>query len=226
MRLLVVAATAAEITPLLAAVAPLEPIRPRLSRGRHAGREIDVVITGVGMVPTAALVGRMLALETYDVALNFGLCGTFDQELELGSVVNVVSDRLSEAGAEDGEQFLTLQEMGLVGPSEFPYQDGALFNRLPPDNPVLERLPAVRGITVNTVHGHEASIDAVVARYQPQVESMEGAAFLFACLVSGVPCAQVRAVSNLVERRNRDAWRIAPAIHALNEAALAVVAAS
>ena len=62
MRLLIVAATAAEITPFLAAVTPLEPIRPRLSRGRHTGREIDVVITGVGMVPTAAWVARIVAL--------------------------------------------------------------------------------------------------------------------------------------------------------------------
>jgi futalosine hydrolase len=226
MRILAVAATAAEITPFLSAIAPLEPIRPRLSRGRHTGREIDVVITGVGMVPTAVWVARVLAQETYDLALNFGLCGTFDPSLALGQVVHVVSDRLSEVGAEDGDRFLTLHELGLASPTEFPYHDGALLNRLPPHNPVLARLPAVRGITVNTVHGHEASIAAVVERCQPQVESMEGAAFLFACLVSGVPCAQVRGVSNLVERRNRDAWRIGPAIQALNEAALAVVAAS
>ena len=226
MRVLIVAATAAEITPFLSAVAPLEPIRPRLSRGCHAGREIDVVITGVGMVPTAAWVSRTLAHESYDLAFNFGLCGTFEHGLGLGQVVHVVSDRLSEVGAEDGDRFLTLHELSLAGPNEFPYLDGALVNRLPPDNPVLARLPAVRGITVNTVHGHESSIDAVVARCQPQVESMEGAAFLFACLVSGVPCAQVRAVSNVVERRNRDAWRIGPAIQALNETALAIVASS
>ena len=33
---------------------------------------------------------------------------------------------------------------------------------------------------------------------------MEGAAFMYACLIQGVPFAQVRAVSNIVERRNRD----------------------
>ena len=226
MRLLNVAATAEEITPLLSAVAPLEPVGPRLSRGRHAERQIDVVITGVGMDPTAAWVGRVLAQETYDLALDFGLCGTFDPAIGLGQVVHVTSDRLSEVGAEDGDRFLTVHDLGLAGLHEFPYQDGALVNRLPPDNPVLARLPAVRGITVNTVHGHEASIARVVAGYQPQVESMEGAAFLFACLVSGVPCAQVRAVSNVVERRNRNAWQIGPAVQALNETALSLLASS
>lgn len=226
MRLLIAAATAAEITPLLSAVAPLKPLLPRLSRGHYAGHEIDVLITGVGMVPTAAWLGRVLARETYDLALNFGLCGAFDAALALGQVVHVVSDGLSEVGAEDGERFLSLHELGLSGPDEFPYHDGVIVNRLAPENPVLARLPTVRGITVNTVHGHEASIARVVERHQPQVESMEGAAFLFTCLVSGVPCAQVRAVSNVVERRNREAWRIGAAIEALNTTALSLLAAS
>jgi futalosine hydrolase len=45
--------------------------------------------------------------------------------------------------------------------------------------------------------------------------SMEGAAFMYSCLVAGVPFAQVRAVSNAVERRNRGAWKIDEAIDAL-----------
>jgi futalosine hydrolase len=226
MRVLIVSATSAEITPFLTALAPLNPLRPRLWRGCHAGREVDVLVTGVGMVPTAAWVARTIAQESYDLAIDLGLCGSFDPELSVGQVVHVISEHLSEVGAEDGEQFITLQELGLIGADEFPYQGGSLVNRLPPDNPVLAGLPAVRGITVNTVHGHEPSIAAVTARCYPQVESMEGAAFLYACLVGGVPCAQVRAVSNLVERRNRDAWRIGPAVDALNETALALVACS
>ena len=35
---------------------------------------------------------------------------------------------------------------------------------------------------------------------------------MYACLIHGVPFAQVRAVSNVVERRNRDAWKLAEAI--------------
>jgi futalosine hydrolase len=226
MRVLIVAATAAEIAPLLAALAPLEPIRPRLARGRLAGREVDVMITGVGMVPTAVWTARTLAQESYGLTLNLGLCGAFDASLDLGAVVHVVSDRLSEVGAEDGERFLTLEELGLLGLDEFPYQAGALVNRRPPDNPVLARLATVRGITVNTVHGREPSIAVVVARHQPQVESMEGAAFMHACLVAGVPFAQVRSVSNVVERRNREAWRIGPAVQALNDTALSLLASS
>ena len=77
----------------------------------------------------------------------------------------------------------------------------------------------MNGITVNTVHGSERSIAAVTERFQPQVESMEGAAFMYACLIHGLVFAQVRAVSNIVERRNRAAWKIATAIDALGQTA-------
>jgi len=53
-------------------------------------------------------------------------------------------------------------------------------------------------------------------RIQPQLESMEGAAFFYACTQAGVPCLQIRAVSNYVEKRNRDAWQIGLAIKNLN----------
>ena len=87
----------------------------------------------------------------------------------------------------------------------------------------LAALPAVRGITVNTVHGNDRSIADVVARCRPQVESMEGAAFMYACLINDVRFAQVRAVSNIVEKRNRGAWRMADAIRNLGTAALAIL---
>jgi futalosine hydrolase len=119
-------------------------------------------------------------------------------------------------GAEDGELFLTLEDLQLPGESEF-------VNLEPPPNPALERLPAVTGITVNTVHGRERSIAAVAQRFTPQVESMEGAAFMSACLMHNVVFAEVRAVSNFVERRNREAWKMADAIRSLGIAALAIL---
>src|SRR5204863_5282562 len=113
----------------------------------------------------------------YDWVLNAGLCGSFDSALPPGTVVHVVSEQLPEAGAEDGEAFLTLTDLRLLRKDEFPFQEARLVNAAPPTNEVLVRLPRVNGITVNTVHGNDGSIAAVVERCHPQVESMEGAAF-------------------------------------------------
>jgi futalosine hydrolase len=208
-RILIVAATAAELDPCL-------------SRMRATGG-VDILITGVGMVATAVRCAQTLALQKYDFALNLGVCGSFDPSLQPGTTVHVVSDCIAELGAEDGERFVTIQELQLLGNDEFPFRDGRLVNDAPPLNTALRDLRAVHGITVNTVHGNEPSIDTVVRRLQPQVESMEGAAFMYACLVQGVPFAQVRAVSNIVERRNRSAWKLKDAIDNLSATAVAII---
>ena len=123
-----------------------------------------------------------------------------------------MSDRLVELGAEDGDAFLTIQEMALLGDDEFPFTGGRLVNASPPVLGPLSSMRAVNGITVNTVHGNDESIARVTKRFAPEVETMEGAAFMYACLIQDVPFAQVRAVSNAVERRNRAAWKLDEAI--------------
>ena len=223
MRILVVAATSDEIAPLLATLHAEEPSVDRIRTGHFGLHGADVLVTGVGMVATAAWCATALARRTYDLAINAGLCGAFDRSLTLGTVVHVVADRLSELGAEDDERFLTVHDLGLLGRDEPPFRDGAIVNGAPPANAVLHRLPAVTGVTVNTVHGRDASIADVAARFHPQIESMEGAAFMYACAVSGVAYAQIRAVSNIVERRNRESWQIAPAVRALNASVVALL---
>lgn len=223
MQILVVAATAGELAPLVAKLGAASPRGAGLHRYKHAAHTVDVLITGVGMVATAALSSRALAHVPYHLALNVGVCGTFDPALAPGAVVHVVSDRIAELGAEDGDRFLTIQEMNLLGPNEPPYTDGALVNAAPPVNSALSGLPAVRGITVNTVHGNAWSITAVRQRFNPQVETMEGAAFMYACLVQGVAFAQVRGVSNIVETRNREAWKLADAISGVSQTALSIL---
>lgn len=204
MRLLLVCATAAELAPVAS--------RVRM----HHRHQIELLTAGVGMVPTAVRCATTLASGRFDCAINLGVCGSFDPDLLPGVVVHVVRDRLSELGVEDGETFRTLDEIGLA-------DESIVINASPPASGALAALPRVSGITVNTVHGDPASIDSVVRRWQPQVESMEGAAFMFACAAAGVPFAQVRAVSNMVERRNRAAWKMDEAIEHLGNTALSIV---
>jgi len=197
-------------------VAATEPEIPLVKSGRRGPHQVDVLITGVGMVATAARSARRLVETRYDLAFNFGVCGSFDRSIPLGTVVHIVSDRIAELGAEDGDEFLSMGDLGLA-------DESAIANVAPPANAVLRELRAVSGITVNTVHGCEETIASVIERFHPHVESMEGAAFAYACTMSGVPYAQVRAVSNVVERRNRDAWRLDLAIRNLNATALSIL---
>lgn len=202
MRILVVAATDAELAPLAA--------------DNRAHRGVDFLSTGVGMVSTAARVSRALAVDKYDFALNVGLCGSFHSAYGPGVVVHIISDRVSELGAEDGDSFLALDELKLSG-------DQSFLAGLQPTSTALTALPRVAGITVNTVHGNDVSIARAIDSFHADVETMEGAAFMCACLVNKTPFAQVRAVSNMVERRNRAAWKIPEALASLKSAVAAIL---
>ena len=226
MRILLVVATEAEVGVIIERLGRRRRLTDRLSEISSECHDVHLLVTGVGMVATAAWCSRVLAERSYDIAINAGLCGSFVESLVPGTVVHVVADCLAELGAEDGDRFLTLQELGLeemADPADARLGCAELRNAAPPSIAALDRLQQVSAITVNTAHGHERSIAAVVARFHPQVESMEGAAFMYACLMHGVRFTQIRAVSNIVERRNRSAWRVKEAIAALSETVAGVV---
>ncbi|MGI4806054.1 MAG: futalosine hydrolase [Janthinobacterium lividum] len=198
MKILLVAATQAEIQPLL----------------NHFGEQkpFDVLITGVGMVATAYALGKQFAQKKYDLAINLGIAGSFDRTLILGEVVEIEQDTLSEFGAEDGNEFLPIEVLGF-GESTFQ-----------PINPMLLlSTKKVNAVTVNTVHGEEKSIQKITERLNPQLESMEGAAFFYACKNSMVPSLQIRSVSNYVEKRNRENWKIGLAVKNLNDFAVELI---
>ena len=223
MRILVVTATDAEVAPLVASLVPASTRSSRLKSYTHGYRAVDILTTGVGMVATATWCSGVFARERYDLVLNAGVCGSFRPALPPGAVVHVTTDRIADFGAEDGATFLTVQQLQLLNADEFPWTSGRLVNSAPPINEPLQRLPVGDAITVNTVHGDDATIARAVERYNPHVESMEGAAFMYACLVHGVPFAQVRAVSNIVERRNRAGWKLREAVEALGATVLEIV---
>jgi futalosine hydrolase len=221
--LLIVSATNQEILPILNAMAFEKDISPKLKVYRFLGKEVVVLITGVGMVATAFELGKALSRFKFEFVLNLGIAGSFDENIKKGDVVNVVADCFADLGAQDGNEFISLSEMGLMEKDSAIFKNGWLVNEQPTLNPEIEKLSKVIGISVNQVHGEEHAIEKVVKRLNPAIESMEGAAFFYACLSEGVPCAQIRAVSNVVERRNRENWNIPLAISNLNETGLRII---
>jgi len=203
MKLLIVAATLQEIQPLVSAFS-ISSDTAEKDIGKHS---VKVLITGPGMVPTAYSLGSHLAKWSYDLAINVGIAGSFDFNLNLGDVYLVKEDTFAELGAEDGDDFLSFDNLGLGITSQSHHPNPGFQTN---------ELNEVNAITVNKVHGHELSIAKAIARFNPQIESMEGAAFFYACNQSNVPCIQIRAVSNYVERRNREKWEISLAIKNLN----------
>lgn len=220
MRLLIVSATEQEVAPLVKEMRFYGELKPRLKSYEINGKSVDVLTSGVGMTATAARVAKTLAEEKYLAAINVGICGSFDRSIPLGSVVRVTEDCFPELGAEDGFNFLTIEELNLVDPNETPYSNGKVTMKSADVFALLHPFKSCSGITVNRVLGSDSSIAEVVKRWNPQVESMEGAGFYYACGLFGIPSLQLRAVSNYVERRNRESWKIKEAVANLNNTLL------
>ena len=217
MKILIVAATQQEIEPLFS----VDGIKLTVGRSEAIAdipttANCQPLITGVGMVATTFALTRHLVKHEYDLAINLGICGSFDHSLDLGEVVEITNDILAELGAEDDEEFLTIEQLGF-GESEYSATTtvSKVLNQAEIKNDEL-LLKQTYGITVNTVHGNEVSIRKIIDRLNPSVESMEGAAFFYVCRTMGIPCIQIRAVSNYVEKRNRNNWNIGLAVKNLN----------
>ncbi|MEM6878333.1 MAG: futalosine hydrolase [Bacteroidota bacterium] len=188
----------------------------------HKGEtELKVLISGVGLTATAFALGRASNTNPYRLAIQAGIGGAIDRSLALGQLVRVASDRFADLGAEDQDgSLINLQELGFMPEgSNSPFNpDGTLSPMDEKSQASLIDLPYVAGISVNKVHGSTTSIERLREKYPTaQVESMEGAAFFYACNVMGWPALQLRSISNYVEARDKANWTIKEAIASLNE---------
>lgn len=213
MHLLIVSATPFEIAPLRQYLEGTfeEETSNVFTKGEQ---KITLLITGVGMTHTALNLGRFLVIESPDLVINAGIAGSFSKKIELGAVVQVISERFADLGVEEADgRFTDVHEMDLLAANEFPFEKGQLMH---PEGHQFKFLPTANGLTVNKVHGTAASISALKKKYAADIETMEGAAFFLACMTADVSFLAIRSISNFVEPRNRAAWDLPLAIGNLN----------
>lgn len=211
--ILIVAATGMEIQPLR------EVLEQDFMQGTDGvferdGLRVELLITGVGMLLTGIHLMQVLCERAFDLVINVGVAGAFDRSLALGEVVEVVREGFGDLGAQDRDgSFMDVFEMGLLPGDNLFFEDGFLVNKTALLSLALKK---VNGLTVNKVHGESQSIAIVHKKYQPDIETMEGIAFFYVCLLKKIPFVQIRAISNYVEPRNRDNWKMKLAVDNLN----------
>lgn len=223
MKILIVAATRLEIRPLADKFALVHREDENFAHYQYRNDKVDILITGIGMAPMSYYLGKQLHVTKYDIVLNAGICGSYSGSLPVGTVVNVTEESFCELGAENNEEFITVFDLGLMDPEEPPYMSGKLHNNTTLHGDTLRKLRRVRGTTASTIHGNSATIGKIREIYDPDVESMEGAAFFYACLVSKIPFHQVRSISNFVEERDKSKWDIPLAVANLNAAIFEII---
>jgi futalosine hydrolase len=167
---------------------------------------VTFALTGVGMVSAACALSELLAQGRYDVVVNVGIAGTFSPRLTLGQVVVVEREFIDGYGVENAEGVVKI-----FSGSEMvcPYVN---------DFPALQPYPKATGLTVNLLTENPARVAARKALYGADIETMEGAAFFYACLRRQVKFLQLRGVSNVVGVRDKSQWKTAEALQNLAEA--------
>lgn len=218
MDILITSATINEIKPLADYLGCKTIKKYGFGSADYKNNSIHIFITGIGIMQTAFCMGsHLMERDTYDLIINMGIAGSFDRKIKLGETVNVVKDRIADIGAEDGDDFLDAAELGLLKSNQISFTSNLKgFKNIS----ALKHLKKVNAITVNKVHGNEISIQKILKKYKPQTESMEGAAFFYIANFERIPCIQIRAISNYVERRNKNNWNIPLAIRNLNKTAI------
>lgn len=215
MRLLLVAATEGEIRPLFEMMSHSQNHFSNATVLLFEGHDVRFLVTGIGGVATACILSAHLVGHTYDLVINIGIAGAFSKELGIGDVVNVTEEIFGDLGIEESDStFHDLFESGLMTLDQFPFREGKV---LPFQPWAVLSLPVVRGLSINKVHGNSESIDRIRSKYDPEVETMEGAAFFYTCHVHKQPGIQLRAISNFVESRNREKWNIPLALENLSK---------
>jgi futalosine hydrolase len=164
----------------------------------------DLLISGIGQLQTTYALQKKAGFRRPDLVIQAGFGGGQNSE-DIGKVYAIGSEQMADLGAIDRQGFLNLFELGLEKPDKFPYKNGKLIN------PYLELLewtglPVLDGITVNEIKS--ADFAGFQRNNRPIVESMEGAALHYVCLMENIPFLQIRSVSNVTGDRDKTRWKL------------------
>lgn len=215
MKLLFTAATAEELHCAQIAY-------ERIPSAEAALLNIEFAVTGIGVAATCYHLTKILSSarfnggEPYDLVINIGIAGSYSQEFPIGSVVHIATEQFGDMGIETRGGFQTLFDYAMLDANTLPFVDGLLKVREPyPVTGPLEGVKDASGITFQTITGIREHNLRRIENFSPHIESMEGAAFFYVCLMEQVPFIELRAVSNEVGERNKSRWNIRRAFSSL-----------
>ena len=207
MYILLIAATKFEILPTLLLLE-----RQPLHFNQHT---ISFLITGVGQINTTYNLTTNLINKKPDIVIQAGIAGTFNEQCFLGQTVLVKQDCFGDLGMEEKEKFTTLFDNGFADKDEFPFKNGWLVNDT---ESIFKKslLKVANGVTINKVSDSLLQKQQLSSNFNADVESMEGAACHYVCLLQKIPFIQIRSISNNVGERDKTKWVIKDAIVNLN----------
>jgi futalosine hydrolase len=196
-------------------VTAVELEREAVARGVPG--DVTVIAGGVGPVAASTATCRALTGGDYTHVISAGICGGFDGRVEIGDIVVASATVAADLGCRTDDGFRTLADMGLAQADVMPFDDADVWaKRL-----TSAGQPVGTGelLTLSCMTGTDRDAEALAARFPNALaEAMEGWGVAWAAQSFGVDAGEVRAVSNLIGRRDPSTWDIAGSLDRLSRA--------
>lgn len=168
-------------------------------------------ILGMGILNFATNLTYLLASVKHQKiqisgVLILGVCGAYpDRGINVLDVVRVDSECVGDMGYQEKD--------GTFSP--FPSSVRATAVEHAPVH--LQKLKSAVGLTVNCCTGTEELGRMRAKMFDADIENMEGAAGIAACMAHNTPVFEIRAVSNMATTRDRASWKFNEALAALKK---------
>jgi futalosine hydrolase len=185
----------------------------------HNAPKAELLISGVGQLKTCFNLQKKIQVQRPELVIQAGFGGTGSKE-DICKVFAIRSEKIADLGLMEKSGFTSIFAMGLEQPDNFPFREGKLIN---PYRRLMEwtGLPLIDGITVNEIKSSDFA--GFQRNAVPVVESMEGAALHYVCLMEKIPFLQIRSISNVTGDRDKTRWKLKEAGKNLNEALVLLI---
>ncbi len=205
-----------------ATINELQPLSVEINKFNITeSKELNITFnySGVGLLASSVSLTKIISEENPGLIIQAGIAGCFDASISLGKVVIVNNEVVADQGVEEDGKWKDMFDLNLEKLNQPPYNNGTL------PNPWLEeynllKLAEMKGITINEITTGKKRIQQLLEKYNPVIESMEGAALHYVCRKWNIPFIQIRAFSNYVGERDKSRWQVKEAIFNLNQTLL------
>jgi len=204
MNILLISATAKEIAPFF-----------EYYRNSKRAQNIDILITGIGLTAATYHLLKQVNLKRPDLIIQAGVAGCFNKKIPLATVVMVEKETIADQSVIELKRLKTIFDLELVPHDQFPFENGWLVN----DHELLKRskLKKVKAISVNEITTSKQRVKFYKKAFNPLIESMEGAALHYTCLMEKISFIQLRSISNYITERDKKKWDMKKSIVRLND---------
>lgn len=189
----------------------MKPLQPYFANMQG----MELVVTGVGPVAAAVNLSSYLARQNsvIDGVLNIGVAGAYVAcQLELLDICLARQEVLGDFGICMQDEILDFDPKR-IQPSR----------RIALENTFLGKIEEIlksaaisykveNFVTVNCCSGTKKRGAYLQEKFTAGCENMEGAAVAMVCEKFNIPCVEMRCVSNMVEDRNRESWKLDEAV--------------